>query len=308
MSEKIVVAVDRDSAHRSTIDWAVKRAARTGAQIELMLVIQRTWGDRDPAPDRLLAAAAEAELDTVSAYAKRHALTVSKKATRSPALAGRTAGVAIEIDISSRWAYGQVAEELDSASRDANLLVVGVHRMRDADRHFTGSLGLRVASTAACPVVLVPHDWIDDARGVVVGVDGGLPAEAALMFAADEAAALDEPLTIVSSGFSANPLLAGLVPQISLGDRRESIVDSAAEVARDAHPQLDIEKRVVESSPPAGLVAASSGHRLLVIGSRGRHGAQRVLLGSVGHDVVLNLRTPVAIVRSLSMGGERTDD
>ena len=243
MSERIVVAVDRETEHRAPLDWAVRRAMRTGASVELVLIIQRTWGDREPAPDRLLVAAAHAALDSHADYARRR-----------------------EVAVSTRWEYGRVADELDLASRGADLLVVGTHRMREPGRAFSGSLGLQVAATATCPVVLVPHDWMDEGDGVVVGLDGRLRSQAALDFAA-----------------------------------------AAAEVVRDRYPRLAVAKRVMESSPAGGLVAASRGRRLLVIGSRGRHGAQQVLLGSVGYDVILNLQSPVAVVRSITMGGQRTD-
>jgi nucleotide-binding universal stress UspA family protein len=284
MSEKIVVAVDRETGHRAPLDWAVRRALRTGASVELVLIIQRTWGDREPAPDRLLVAAAQAALDSHADYARRR-----------------------EVTVSMRWAYGHVADELDVASRGADLLVVGTHRMREPDHAFAGSLGLRVAVMATCPVVLVPHDWADDGEGVAVGLDGRLRSEAALEFAAAEAAALGEPLDIVCAGYGANPLFTGLVPEVSVGDRRQQIVDAAAEVVHDRYPQLAVAKRVMEASPANGLVTASRGRRLLVIGSRGRHGAQQVLLGSVGHDVILNLQSPVAVVRSITMGGQRAD-
>ena len=283
MSEKIVVAVDRETGQRAPVDWAVGRALRTGASVELVLIIQRTWSDREPAPDTLLVAAAQAALDSRADYARRRAVTVS-----------------------THWAYGHIADELDLASRGADLLVVGAHRMREPGHPFTGSLGLRVAATSTCPVVLVPHDWTDEGEGVVVGVDGRLRSKAALDFAAAEAAAFGEPLDIVCAGYGANPLLAGLVPEISLEDRRQQVVDGAAEVVRDRYPRLQVAKRVMESSPAIGLVTASRGRRLLVIGSRGRHGAQQVLLGSVGHDVILNLQAPVAVVRSITMGRERT--
>ncbi|MFF1635301.1 universal stress protein [Leifsonia sp. NPDC058248] len=304
MSEKIVVAVDGDPAHRAPVAWAVDRAMRTEAEIEMLYVIQRSWGDREPAPERLLVAAAQAVLDATADYAERRARTHASAPKRTLAVSGATRHTQ-ELDFpATRWTYGRVAEELDLASHDGDLLVVGVHRTLSTEHAFSGSLGLRVASSAACSVALVPHDWAAGPAGVVVGVDGTLPSETALAFAADEAASSGETLTIVCAGFSANPLLAGLVPEISLGDRRQHIVDGAAEVVRDVHPDVGVVKRVVESSPASGLVTAAADHRMLVLGSRGRHGAKRALLGSVGHDVILNLRTPVVLARDLTEDGD----
>ncbi|WP_271177193.1 universal stress protein [Leifsonia poae] len=292
MNESIVVAVDGDLAHRAPIAWAVERALHTDARIELLTVIERSWGDHDPGPGRLLTAAAQALLDNAVRYARRRLDTVPE---------GRT-------ELTTRWAYGHVADELDRTSYDTDMLVIGARRTRDVADAFHGSLALRVASTAACTVVVVPHDWAGAGDGIVVGVDGDLPAETALWFAADEAVAHRQSLTIVCGGYSSNPLLAGLVPERSLGDRRQHIMEAAAESVRQSYPGLRVDKRIIEASPPVALINASVGRRLLVVGSRGRHGAKRVLLGSVGHDVLLNLSCPVAVVRNRSMGEERTDD
>jgi nucleotide-binding universal stress UspA family protein len=291
MTEKIVVAVDRETAHHAPVDWAMERAERTGASVELVLIIQRAWSDREPAPDRLLVAAGEAVLHAHVDYAKRRAIAVSAAGSFAPA--GSSTDVKTDVAVSTRWAYGRAAEELVFASRDADLFVIGTHPTGEPDHPFAGSLGLRVAATASCPVVLVPRDWADERKGVVVGVDGNLPSEVALDFAADEAVAVGEPLDIVCAGYSANPLVAGLLPEISEGDRRQQVVDEAASAVHDRYPQLAVAKRVMESSPAAGLVTVSRRHRLLVIGSRGRHGAQ---LGSVSHGVILELVSPIIVI------------
>ncbi|WP_431218964.1 universal stress protein [Leifsonia xyli] len=202
--------------------------------------------------------------------------------------------------------YGHVARELAAATTDVDLLVIGTPSEAERAHAFIGSLAVRVAAAVDCTVVAVPHGWSGEGKGVVVGVDGDLPSEAAVAFASDEAAALREPLTIVCAGYLANPLLTGLVPEISVADARERIVARAAAQARAAHPGLVVFTEVVETSAARGIVAESDGSRLLVIGTHNRRGAKRVMLGSVGHDVLLNARTPIAVVRGLSADAPST--
>jgi nucleotide-binding universal stress UspA family protein len=268
-----MVAVDGEHGHRAALQWAADRAVRDGARLEVVFVIERTWGDDPEGPPDVLSRAAEA------------------------IVADALGRIRVPDEVSVRYPYGHVGAELAAASRDADLLVLGTHSGVEPVRGFRGSLAVRVAASAECSVVVVPHDWEESGTGVVVGVDGKPPAEEAVAFAAAEAAALGERLHIVCVGYAANPLLAGLVPEVSLGDHRDRIVDAAAELARGLHEHLDVDTEVLEASPSHGLVEAADGSRMLVVGTHDRHGVQRLMLGSVAHDVLLNVRVPVAVAR-----------
>jgi nucleotide-binding universal stress UspA family protein len=53
---------------------------------------------------------------------------------------------------------------------------------------------------------------------------------------------------------------------------------------------------VVRDHPVAGLVAASAGQDLLVVGSRSGHARVAALLGSVSQGVLHHATCPVAVV------------
>lgn len=299
MTGAILVGVDGEPEHRSALTWAVERAMRDGTDLELVYVIERSWGDRLDEPMDDLVRAAEGVLAAEREAAARIAGRVSSTAGAT----ARGSGIGDRPpQITTGYRYGHVGAELTEASRGAGLLVLGsrVGSERERERRFSGSLQVRTAATAACSVAVVPHGWERGgtaAAGVVVGVDGQAPSEAAVAFAADEADALGEPLRIVCVGYAANPLLAGLVPEVSLGDRRQRIVAQAAESARAAHPSIAVSADVVEASPARGLVAAAEGSRMLVVGTHDRRSAERLMLGSVAHDVLLNVRVPVVVAR-----------
>ncbi len=294
MTRTIMVGVDGAAEHRAALEWAATHAARDGAALDLVFVVERSWSDSPDEPDERLVSAAKALL---AAERQVAVAMVERSAVLRPAAGGGTAAPHPASSVSTRYFYGHVGAELASASRDAELLVVGSRTRGDRDRGFAGSLAVRVAATAACSVAVIPHGWDGPGTGVVVGVDDGDSADTAVRFAADEASALGEPLHIVCVGYSANPLLAGLVPEESLGDRRQRIVERAAASARELHPGLDIRADVIEAAPSRGLVSAAHGTRLLVVGTHNRRGAKRLMLGSVSHDVLLNVRVPVVVAR-----------
>lgn len=302
MTDTIMVAVDGEPDHRAALDWAAARAARDGARLQLVHVIERAWSDRGPRPTRLLELASRALLDAEEGIAVRRARDVLDARAAAAAASGAVRTIAPDIEVAARTLFGHVGHELAAASEDADLLVLGTPSDAERRRSFASSIAVRVAAAAACSVVAVPHGWDDRGDGVVVGVDGERGSEPAVEFGADEAVALGEPLTIVCAGYVANPLLAGMVPEVSLGDRRERIVEDAAQRARAEHPGLTVLAETVETSPARGVVAEAEGARLLVLGSHDRRGVQRVMLGSVGHDVLLNARTPVAVVRNRARG------
>jgi len=299
MTYTIMAAVDGRPEHRAALDWAAARAARDDARLVLVYVIERSWGDSPDHPDRLLERAAVALIDAERSIALHRIAERRAAAVPAGAPAGGPAPDApADPDVGTRLLYGHVGHELVTASADADLLVVGTPSEEERRHAFSGSLAVRVAAAAECSVVAVPHGWEDQGEGVVAGVDGEPPQEAAVAFAADEAARLGEPLTIVCAGYVANPLLAGLVPERSLGDRRQQIADDAREYAVGLDRGITVLTEVVETSPARGLVAEADGSRMLVIGTHDRHGVRRVMLGSVGHDVLLNARGPVVIART----------
>ena len=84
-----------------------------------------------------------------------------------------------------------------------------------------------------------------------------------------------------------------------LEQNAEEFLAAAAEVAREAFPDLEIETRTVEGQAADVLVQAGHGADLLVVGSRGMGGFAELLLGSVSQQCAHHATCPVVIVRHL---------
>lgn len=72
-----------------------------------------------------------------------------------------------------------------------------------------------------------------------------------------------------------------------------------AEARRRLPPGVKAEERVGHGQPASVLVdeAQTGGHDLLIVGSHGRSGIRRFLLGSVASQVVAHAACPVLVVR-----------
>ena len=191
---------------------------------------------------------------------------------------------------------------LGERSRRAELVVVGTHRLGRAERVFAGSLSYGVAAAAWCPVVVVPRLPEEDASGVVVGADGSADGLLAVRLAAKEAERAGQELHVVhawqepATYLSADYVPAGFGDQ--LADAEAVVLGESVAGLADAHPDLVVHQHLVHAQPAAALLELARTARLVVVGSRGRTGVARALLGSVSHAVVLNATCPVMVVRT----------
>ncbi len=108
--------------------------------------------------------------------------------------------------------------------------------------------------------------------------------------------------------FSSPPqMAAGYAPEMA--ERMKELGKSAAErVARAADSLraagFAVSKRVVEAEARTGILEAATEWKadLIVLGSHGRKGLQRFLLGSVAESVARHARCSVLIVRAQAAG------
>ena len=277
-SATIVVGATSKPGSRRAIEWAVERAVSTGARLELFSVIGGAVG-----------AVGEQEVvqravDYEEAFLRNEAASLSARG----------------IDVAVRVTNGNPTKELVDASADAGLLVIGSDHTGGPDKH-RGPHGTRIVAGAHCPVVVVPDIDTTGRTGVVVGVDGSEVSHAALAFAAAEAARFAEPLTVVSTWMPV--VYTGDIapyPDMYLTDLQgttEAFAQSMADEVRKAHPNLEIVVHVDEGDPAAVITEVAASARLAVVGTHGRTGLARFLLGSVSTQVLDHLTTVTAAVR-----------
>ncbi|MFD0275629.1 universal stress protein [Kitasatospora sp. NPDC127111] len=135
-------------------------------------------------------------------------------------------------------------------------------------------------------------------RSVITGIDGSPQSEAAALWAAAEARRRGRELRLVHAW----PWLrAGEEDAPRPGDLRPRALDALHEMAdriRRDQPGVRVEAGVISDDPVDGLVAASRGQELLVLGSRGLGGFAGLLVGSVGLAVAARAPVPTVLVRT----------
>ena len=192
-----------------------------------------------------------------------------------------------------------------ATANDVDLIVMPTHGRRGLERFLLGSTTERVVRRSEVPVLTVRPD--DDVtvrhpyRSVLVPTDGSDPASAALDLAVDVARADEAALHLLS-----------VVDVASLGvDVRADIaVDSLEESAREILETAERTAAAAGVDPAATRVefgtaiaravrsyVADNDVDLIVVGTHGRTGFDRYVLGSVTEKLVRTATVPVLTVR-----------
>ncbi|OBK44649.1 universal stress protein [Mycobacterium gordonae] len=147
-------------------------------------------------------------------------------------------------------------------------------------------------------------DALAERRGILVGVDGSEPSNAAVVWAAREAAMRHVPLTLVHMVNAAVPMYPEMPLSMGMGIWRDEdgrrVLQHAVKMAEDivgAVRPVPISTELKCSPPVPTLVQLSADAEMLVVGSHGRSAVGRSLLGSVSAGVVRRASCPVAVIR-----------
>lgn len=275
-SKPIAVATNDSEQSQAAVTWAAQRAAGAGLPLIILHVVDIRWvAEPLPWTDVLLEKGEEL-LETA---------------------AGRIRGT-VPIDITTKVLEGSVAGALGKYSGKVAMLVVG-----SGGTHLGGSLtdrALQVAAAAKCPVAVVGMHDLEGRSGVLVGVDGSEESTQAVAFAAAEADRHGQELTVLYAFSGPNRWVRSGLPTSSLAEliveEEQIVLSEAVSGLREDYPDLVVHKVLeTEKEPAQALVDAAAHAQLLVVGSRGRGGFKRLLLGSTAHAVLTNLPCPTVI-------------
>jgi nucleotide-binding universal stress UspA family protein len=223
--------------------------------------------------------------------------TVREAATR-----GRDRGVPIVTEVLQGEPYRTIADYAETY--DIDLVVMPTHGRRGLQRFLLGSTTERVVRRSEVPVLTIRPD--DDVtvrypyRTVLIPTDGSDPANAALdvgLGVADAAAATVHLLSVVDVASLGVDVRADIQVD-ALEESANEIVGTAAERASAVgiDPTTAVE---FGGSVPRVIRSYVADHDvdLVVVGTHGRTGFDRYVLGSVAEALVRTAPVPVLTAR-----------
>jgi nucleotide-binding universal stress UspA family protein len=153
--------------------------------------------------------------------------------------------------------------------------------------------------------VVVPGDPLATGGRIVVGVDDSAHANVALLWALREAVLRQAAVEVVhawqpplaSLPFGATLPLSVDEGEIDAAARAEldQLVDAA--LAEQGEPSPEVTRTTLPGAAGPTLIDIARDADLLVVGSHGRTGLARLMLGSVAHACVEHASCPVVVIR-----------
>ena len=133
---------------------------------------------------------------------------------------------------------------------------------------------------------------------ILVATDFGEPAQHALESAIGLARATNAKITLLHVFYIARPAYDVLValPIAELAGQARTALETALARAKERYPQCE---SLFQTGEPAEQIVESAkqlGADLVVLGTHGRHGLPRMLLGSVAEKVVRTSPVPILVI------------
>ena len=289
---RIVAALDGTAADESVVDWAADQAARDGATLHLLHVLDT--GMQFTPHEMLLG-----EAPGVAAGLQEAGRAVVERGRE------RSTERQPTVVLSGAVEWGSPADVLVGHARDARLLVVGSRPRGRVERAVVGSVALACVHHGSAPVVVVPMAArVRAPQHVVVAVDGSPPSHRAADLALSIAAGSGAEVHCVV-GWSVEVVDGVVVTEPgthawrTVEHRYAGVAQRSLDVARSRNPEVDVTIDVRHAEPSRAVLEAADemDAELVVLGSRGFGGFRGLLLGSVTKRVLERATTVVAVVK-----------
>lgn len=266
--ERFLVASDGSEYSAGAEREALRLAQRCGARVRMVTFVAADL-ENEALGEQIL----KRELDAARAHLERVAAQAA------------AAGIDCEIEVVQGLSvHDRVIEE--SERMRADLIIVGRRGRRGLVRMMVGDATLRLIVGAHCSVLVVPRAAQVHGRRFVLASDGSRFGDVAAAAAGNLARRCETPVTVVSVA----------VPSHPEARRREApeVVERIVRALRS--DGVDAEGTVMAGPAAESIVAAAATAQadLIIMGSHGRTGIERLLLGS-NTERVLN-QAPCAVL------------
>jgi nucleotide-binding universal stress UspA family protein len=289
--KRVLVPLDGSELSESILPFAAEIAERAGAEILLVTAVQPVgvWD----------ATATAINWEREEKAAKDYIRTVEQRMT------------AQGHNVRSRAFSGDAAEViLDAAEKEeADLVTMTTHGRSGVMRWLLGSIADRVVQHARVPVMLVRTAEGQPlpspaAERILVPLDGSETAAGALPFVKDYAELFDASLILFHAvspvgtypGFeTANAQIVGDLLDTMQKEAEEMLAETAKKLKSEG---LKVETAVTLSLAADGILEAAEKSKagLIAIGTHGRSGITRAVVGSVANAVLRRSKLPCLLV------------
>lgn len=288
---KILVAVDSSGASTVAAREAAARLWPPGTTVHVVSVVEPVYGWSAPDIEEMLRESAEQTVLCAAEYFKQAGLEVT-----TAVLTGDPKAVIVN----------------EAAESGAGLVVIGAHSTHGVMQFLLGGVARAVARLAPCSVEIVRRSPGSEPMKILLATDGSECSIAAARNVAQCPWAPGTSFRILSVVEPSAPLFrppyfsSEMMEELRGKDmqRAQQAISSAEAILCEAGIQSTSTIAVPAATPKELILseAAEWGADLIVVGSHGRRGINRFLLGSVSEAIALHANSSVEIIRRPPVG------
>lgn len=285
MPKEITVGLDGSPESLSAARWAGREAQLRGLPLRLLhlWILPPMTAQRIPREDEQSVAAQRLLQDAEAELRQRYP----------------------DVPISTELLPAGTPADLLSASRDAELVVLGSQGLGAVRGYLLGSLALYTAAQSDRPVVLVrAHEQPAGTKvpaaqsgAIAVGVSLRAGYDGALEFAFDAAARRATPLLAVHATSRRPSVIAREHPPEETTSEADRPALAAALLPwRERYPDVHVVEHVSHENPARAVVGIATGARLLVVGRGGYRSGPTPRIGPVTRAAIHHSACPIAVI------------
>lgn len=286
-TEKLLLATDGSQFSEGAVREAIRLAKQCSSTLSAISVIETNPEYETIAPQLLEREekAARQNLEAVKAQAKKE-------------------GVECAITIlEGQDSYNYITEE--AAKSKASMIIMGRRGRTGLKRLAMGSTTARVIGHAPCTVLVVPRTAQVAFKSIVVATDGSRYSSAAASEAIGIAKKNSSSLTVISvvPAELATPTDVDFVvsQREHLAEKEMHSAEQNAKAVKEAAQKagVNVQAFVMTGKPADAIIetARDKNADLIVVGSHGRTGLEKLLMGSVAERVIVLANCAVLVVK-----------
>ncbi len=278
---KILVAFDGSESGKNALKQAIVLAKLHKSWIKVLAVVPTYEGD--------LELVGVSEIEKVLKGPREKLIRMAQEVARAE-------GTEVMTNVQQGEPYETIVDVCREESCD--LIVMGRRGLSRLKRMLMGSVTAKVIGHSEKDVLVVPHKSTFAVDNILLATDGSAHSEAALDRAFHFASACGGKITAVSV-VDVYPEFYAEAPEIVEKMEKKSleIIDGVAKRAREAGLKFDT--RVLRGNSAEEIVDLSQEIRAgaIFMGSRGRSGLKRLVMGSVAEKVISLASCPVLVAK-----------
>ena len=266
--EKLLVATDGSEFSKSAIREAINLAKICSSKLIAVSIVKTNPEFEDFVPQ---------VIEKLEKEVIRYLESIKNRASKE--------NVDCEIIVHlSEEPYQDIIDE--AAKNQVNMIIVGTHGRTGLKRLMMGSVTAKVIGHSTCNVLVVPVTAKVECKNILIATDGSRYSDAAAIEAIGISKRCGSSLIVISVATSDEEIKSA-----------EDNVKKVVELAEKEGIKTD--GLAVKGIPYEAIVDASKrkGADLIVVGSHGRTGLERLLMGSVTERVIGHSESAVLVVR-----------